>query len=307
MSGESAVGNISINGAPPGDVFADFVTISPGWADLMRVPLLDGRDFRPGDVNPAVAIVNQAFAKQYFDGADPVGKWFDRVDPAAGRAHFQIVGYIGDARSRDRLRWPIRPTVYIPFSSVDTAGAPKPAARGTFVIRTASANPLALADILRRGVASARPGFRVRNTVTQAALNDSNSLRERLLAMLATFFATVALWIAAVGIYGVLNYSVIQRQREIGIRIAIGARSADIVRRVCAEGLAMVVPGAIAGLAMATLSVRYVESLLYQARLTEVPILAIPSLTIFTAALLAAVPAIIRAVRTDAVKMLRAE
>ena len=71
MSGESAVGNISINGAPPGDVFSDFVTISPGWVDIMRIPLLGGRDFRASDVNPAVAIVNQAFAKQYFNGEIP--------------------------------------------------------------------------------------------------------------------------------------------------------------------------------------------------------------------------------------------
>src|SRR5215472_3766288 len=122
MSGESAVGNISINGAPPGNVFADFVTISPGWADLMRIPLLGGRDFRATDVYPAVAIVNQAFARQYFNGEDPVGKWFDRAEPAGGRSHFQIVGFIRDARSRDRLRWPIRPTVYIPFPSVDANG-----------------------------------------------------------------------------------------------------------------------------------------------------------------------------------------
>ena len=89
MSGESAIGNISVNGAPPSDVSADFVTISPGWAGLMRIPLMDGRDFGPGDTNPAVAIVNQLFAKQYFNGENPVGKWFDRVESAGGRSHFR--------------------------------------------------------------------------------------------------------------------------------------------------------------------------------------------------------------------------
>jgi predicted permease len=307
MSGESAVGNISVNGATPGDIFSDFVTISPGWADLMRIPLLGGRDFRPTDVNPVQAIVNQAFAKQYFNGEDPVGKWFDRVEPAGGRFHFQIVGFIRNARSRDRLRWPIRPTVYIPFPSVDAGGALRPVGRGTFVIRTAAANPLALAGTLRKEVAQARPGFRVRDIRTQVELNQTDTFRERLLAMLASFFAIVALLLAGVGLYGVLDYSVLQRRREIGIRIAIGAQSGDIVRRVSVEALAMVMAGAIAGLAGGMASMRYVESLLFQVRLTDVSILALPSLTIFVAALLAALPAVIRAARTDPVRMLRTE
>ena len=74
-----AIRNISVNGASPSDASADFVTVSPGWAGLMQIPL-EHRDFGPGDVDPAVAIVNQLFAKQYFNGENPVGKWFDRVE-----------------------------------------------------------------------------------------------------------------------------------------------------------------------------------------------------------------------------------
>ncbi len=307
MSGESATGNISVNGAAPSNVFSDFVTISPGWANVMRVPLLDGRDFRPGDVNPAVAIVNQAFANQYFNGEDPVGKWFERVDPAGGRSHVQIVGLIANARSRDRLRLAIRPTVYVPFSSADANGALKPTARGTFVVRTVGTNPLSLAAALRREVASARPGFRAQDMRTQIELDQSDTVRERLLAMLATFFGVVAVLLAGFGLYGVLDYFVIQRRREIGIRIAIGARSTDIVRRVSVEGFVAVFLGALAGLAIGMASVRYVQSILFQTRLTDASILALPALTIFTAALLAALPAAIRAARTDPVKMLRAE
>src|SRR5215831_388150 len=307
MSGESAVGNISIDGAPPGNVFADFVTISPGWADVMRIPLLGGRDFRATDVYPAVAIVNQAFAKQYYNGHDPVVKWFDRVEPAGKRSHIQIVGLIRDARSRDRLRWPIRPTAYIPFPFVDANGALQPAGRGTFVVRTASTNPLALASALRKEVAQARPGFRARDIRTQMELNQTDTVRERLLAVLATFFASVALLLAAVGLYGVLNHSVLRRQREIGIRLAIGARPGDIVRRVTGEGLAMVLAGAAAGLALGMASARYIGSLLYQVHPTDPAMLALPSLTILAAALLAAVPAAIRAVRIDPASMLRSE
>jgi predicted lysophospholipase L1 biosynthesis ABC-type transport system permease subunit len=307
MSGESAIGNISIGSAPPSDVFSDFVTISPGWADLMRIPLLSGRDFRADDASPAVAIVNQAFASQYFNGEDPVGKWFDRVEPAGGRSHFQIVGYIRNARSRDRMRLAIRPTVYIPFPSMDTDGALRAVARGTFVVRTAAANPLALASTLRKAVAQARPGFRVRDARTQEEFNQTDTVRERLLAVLATFFAIVAMLLAAVGLYGVLDYSVLQQRREIGIRVAIGARPGQIVRRVTGEAIAMVLAGAAAGVALGLISVRYVVSLFYQVRPTDPAMLGLPLLTILAAALLAALPAVIRAVRIDPASMLRGE
>jgi predicted permease len=307
MSGESAVGNISVNGAPPSDIFADFVMTSPGWADLMRIPLLGGRDFRPSDVYPRVAIVNQAFASQYFQADNPVGKYFDRVDPSGTRTTVQIAGFIRDARSRDRLRVPIRPTVYVPFASVDAGGTLRPSSRGTFVVRTAAENPLALAATLRQEIAKARPGFRVRDVHTQEQLNQTDTVRERLLATLATFFAMVALLLAGVGVYGVLEYSVLRRRREIGIRIAIGARPRDIVRSVSEEGLLMVLLGEFAGVVIGFVSVRYIESLLYQVRLTDVSVLALPSLTIFTAVLLAGLPSAIRAARIDPARMLRAE
>ena len=307
MSGESAVGNISINGAPPSEVFSDFVSISPGWIDAMRIPFIGGRDFRPADANPAVAIVNAAFAKQYFNGENPIGKSFERVEPAGGRARLEIVGLVRDARSRSSMRLPIRPTAFIPFQSVDARGALQPAGRGTFIVRTAAPNPLALASVLRREVSRARPGFRVSNIRTQAELNQTDTVRERLLAMLALFFAGVALLLAGVGLYGVLDYSVVQRRREIGIRMAIGARAADIARRVTVDVFSMVLVGALAGLALGMASVRSIESLLFQVKATGLGMLALPSLAILCAALLAALPAVIRAVRIDPAAILRAD
>ncbi len=307
MSGESAVGNISVNGAAPSDVFSDFVSISPGWTDVMSVRLLGGRDFRPADVNPTVAIVNQAFAKQYFNGEDPVGKWFQRVDPAAGSSRFEIVGMVHDARSRDNLRLTIRPTVYIPFQTVDATGAFLPKARGTFVVRTASANPLALASTLRREVPRARAGFRVSNIRTQAEINQSALIRERLLATLAFFFSVVALLLAGIGLYGVLDYGVVQRRREIGIRMAIGAQAGDIARRVTADIFVMVLAGAAAGLALGMVSVRYIATLLYGVKATDAGMLVLPSATILAAAVVAALPAVVRAVRIDPASMLRAD
>jgi predicted permease len=305
MSGESNVDNISINGAPPSEVFSDFIFISPGWAETMKIPFISGRDFRPSDANPGVAIVNLAFARQYFSGANPTGRWFERVDSKSNRIRLRIVGLIPDARSRDNMRIPIRPTAYVPFQSMDAGGALRPRSRGTCVVRTVAANPLALAPSLRKIVSDWRPGFHVNNVRAQIEIDQSHTIRERLLATLALFFAIVALLLAGVGLYGVLDYSILQRRREIGIRLAIGARRSDIARGVTAKVLGVVTAGGIAGILLALASARYVESLLYQVRITDPLQLAIPALGVIAVAMIAALRPVLRAVRIDPAKMLR--
>jgi putative ABC transport system permease protein len=310
MSGESSVNSVSINGAPPTDVLADYLGVSPGWLDTLKIPLLEGRDFRSSDNAPAVAIVNQAFAKQYFDGVDPVGKFFERIESVNGigtRARVEIIGYVRDARYRDNMRHPIRPTFYTPMHAIGATGDSQPLSRGNFVVRTSSASPLTLASILRQEVPRARPEFRVSNIRTQNEIIESKTIRERLLAMLALFFAVVALLLAGVGLYGVLDYSVLQRRREIGIRMAIGAPAGSIVRGVTEDAFLMVLAGAIAGVGLGLALPRYIEALLYQVKPTDATLLAFPAVTILAAALLAALPAVIRAVRIDPAAMLRAE
>ena len=117
----------------------------------------------------------------------------------------------------------------------------------------------------------------------------------------------MALLLAAVGLYGVLNYSVLQRRREIAIRMALGAPAGNIARHVTADVFSMVLAGALGGLALGMAAVRYVESLFYQVKPTDPAMLAIPSLAILVAALAAALPGIIRAVTLDPVTVLRSE
>ncbi len=307
MSGESWVGEISIGGAAPGDVLSDLLAVSPGWMEEMKIPFLDGRDFRREEADPNVAIVNQAFANQFFRGEDPVGKRFEVVASSGERRSVEIAGFVKDARSRDNLRLPIRPTAYLPFRSVDAAGAPQLRGRGTFVVRTSSGNPLSLASLLRQQVARARPEFYVSNIRTQAEINLARTFRERLLAVLGFFFAAVALVLGAVGVYGVLHYSVLQRKREIGIRMAVGAQAGVIVRLVTVEVFSMVVIGAVAGLALGMVSGRFIESLFYQVKATDWTMMAFPWAMMLVTALAAAVVPVMRAVRIDPVEMLRAE
>jgi len=326
MSGESAVGSISVHGELPTEIFSDFLSVSPGWLETMRIPLIDGGDFRDTDgyrsaplirldrttaptnrASPGLAIVNQAFAKQYFGGADPVGKSFERVDATGGRLRLEIVGYVRDARSRDDLRLPIRPTAYIPIQAQDANGTFRPISRATFLVKTSAPNPLGLAPVLRREVPRTRPDFRVSNIRAQTEIDQSKNLRERLLARLAFFFGAVALLLAGVGLYGVLDYSVLQRRREVAIRMALGAQAGEVARRVTADVFSMVLGGALAGLALGFASVRYIESLLYQVRPNDPRMLAVPAVTILAAALLAALPPVMRATRIDPAQVLRAE
>ena len=302
LIGGGAFGYVSTDGAPPSGVLVYSMFVSPGWLETMKIPLLDGRDFRPEDVSPKVAIVNQEFAKEFFRGRDPVGRSFS----GGLKSPIQIVGLVSNARYQD-VREPVTPAAFYPLHSLDQKGASQLIARATFVVRTAASSPLTMAPALRREVARARPEFRVSNIRTQLEIDQSHTVRERLLARLAFFFGAVALVLAGVGLYGVLDYSVLQRRREVAIRMALGAQAGDLIQRVTADVFAMVVAGAAAGLALGFASVRYIESLLYQVKPTDPQMLALPSLIILAAAIVAALPPVIRAVRIDPAMMLRSE
>ncbi|HXM44827.1 MAG TPA: FtsX-like permease family protein, partial [Bryobacteraceae bacterium] len=296
-------GFVSVNGAPPGPVLAYFLAVSPGWVDTMKIPFtfIDGSDFRPSDTFPGAAIINETFAKEFFNGKNPIGQSI-----AKDGAPCKVVGVVRDAPYRS-MREPILPSAYVPFHSIDSKGALRPVRNAAFMVRTSGANPMAMASILRREVPRARSEFRVSNIRTQAELVRAQTVRERLLAMLALFFAAVALLLAGIGLYGMLDYSVLQRRREIGIRMAIGAPAGSIARLVTVEVFTMVLVGALAGVALGLASVRYIETLLYQVKAGDPAMLALPSLTILAAALLAAIPAVFHAVRIDPVAMLRAD
>jgi predicted lysophospholipase L1 biosynthesis ABC-type transport system permease subunit len=262
----------------------------------MKIPLHDGRDFRPDETTPGAAIVNETFARQFFAGESVVGKTFAR-----GRYRYQVVGLVPDSPYRS-LHEPILPVAYTPFRG------PAEINHAALMVRTVGQNPLVLASRLRREVPRARAEFRVSDISTQAELVRAQTLRERMLAMLALFFAGVAVLLAGIGLYGVLDYSVLQRRREIGIRMAIGAQAGDIARRVTADGLAMVGVGAAAGLAIGVgYAAGYLQTLLYQVKATEASMLIAPAIVILVVGAVASAPAAWRAAGIDPAGTLRSE
>ncbi len=295
--------DISINGAPPSPTPAWFLNVSPGWLSTMKIPLVSGRDFRPEDTSPGEAIVNETFSRTFFPGQDPIGRTFER---GANQPLNKIVGVTPDVPYSD-LREPNRPIFYVPFDEIDDKSAPKPVNFATFVIHTDAQNPLALADSLHQLIAQRHNGLRVSNVTTQRDLVRDQTIRERLIATLAAFFAAVALLLAGIGLYAVLNYSVLQRRREIGIRIAIGSTRAGIVRLVTLDVFLMIALGGCAGVALGFGAARYVESLFYQVKATDADMIALPACALLLTALVATLPAVLRALRTDPTEILRAE
>ena len=294
MSGNTWTDGVWVNGSRSGIDEPYFLPVSPGWLGTMRIPLIEGRDFRPEDryvdqsanardTSLGSAIVNRAFARRYFDGRSPLGGSFElREHPNPAR--YQIVGYVEDARYFN-MREPIRPTVYLPFNA-----KAQPSPWGTFVVRATGDNALALASVLRDQVKRARPEFRVTNINTQLALLEQHTVRERLLAMLSLFFAAVALLLAGIGLYGVLSYSVLQRRKELAIRLALGAEAVGLAWRVSADIVAMLAVGAALGLSVGLSAQRFLETLLFRVKATDPAMLAVPALTIIAAAFLGGTP-----------------
>jgi predicted permease len=301
LSGGAWNNFVSVGGGSPSPIATYLLAISPGWSETMKIPLLDGRDFRSGDTTPGEAMVNQAFVKTFFDGKNPIGKSFQEREN-----HYQVVGVVADA-PYSNLRDAIVPVAYIPFHEVNAQGVAQPETEETFLVRTSGSHPLALASVLRKAIPQARAGFRVSNLRTQEELVRAQTIRERLLAMLAAFFSFVALLLAAIGLYGVLSYSLQQREREFGIRIAVGAGIGDIAWQATSRILLMVTLGAVIGAALGIASGRYVETLLYGVKGSDPVMLIGPAIVLLAISMLFALPVILRASRIDPKLMLRAE
>jgi predicted permease len=298
FSGSAWTDSARIPGRPPDLAESIHLPVSPGFLQTMGMRLLAGREFQARDVSPdsPAVMVNEAFAQHYFPGEDPIGKRYFRPDSEGRDVPQEIIGLLRNAHY-DRVRDQAPSTVYLPLRGLNN---------GTLEVRT-EGDPAMILGSLRRAIDSLHPGIQLGDESLQATLVANQLVRERMLAILSGFFAMVALVLAAVGLYGVLSYAVARRTREIGIRLALGAPQAAVVRLVLAEVLTLTVMGLAAGAAGGLKLAQYVEGLLFEVRASDLASLAIPLASLLLAIALAALTPAIRAVRVEPVTALRYE
>jgi predicted permease len=275
---------------------ASFRWVSSGYFETMQVPLVSGRFFTQDDLGKNVAVISQRAAQVAWHGKDPVGQFFRRGDP--NDKLLQVIGVVGDVRAIDLSKQPSA-MVYVPLTYRSNK-------TGSFVIRTAN-DPAAMADTIRKAIWSVDaqvpvPEVRTMETIVDGSLAARNFQLHLLLA-----FAACALVLAALGIYGVVAYSALQRTRELGIRIALGAQPAQIYRLILEDGINPVFIGTLAGVALAALAARAISGLLFGVAGFNIGIAtAAAAVLLVTGGLASLLPAI-RATRIDPVQALRAE
>jgi predicted permease len=274
--------------------------VRENFLEAMGIPLLAGRALSPQDDEraPRVVVVNQAFAKRFFPNESPLGKRFGFSANTANQ--IEIVGVAGDTKYTS-LRDEIRPNIYIPWSQeLRFVG------QMAFAVR-ATGDPTALAAGVREAVRAVDSNLPVARIKTQVEQADQSLMMERLFARLLTFFGALALLLAGVGLYGVMAYSVAQRTQEIGIRVALGAQAADVLRLVIGQGMILALIGVAVGVGGAIGLTRLMNTLLYGVTATDPPtFIAISLLLSFVALLACWIPAR-RAAKVDPMNALRCE
>jgi len=277
-----------------------FTVVTPQYFKTLDVPVKRGRDFADGDTAdaPLVAIVSEALAREAFPNQDPIGR---RIQSGYDRLDFMtIVGVVGDLRTKGPAQ-PAQPEIYMPFEQ----HAPGATAL-TFVVRTETPDPSALAETLRRKIAERNRDVPVKVSTMEQTL-DAATAGARFQTFLLVVFAGVALLLALAGVYGVMAYTVSQRVPEIGVRIALGATPQNIRQLVFGDGARLGAAGLVIGLALALLTGRLLQGLLFGVTPRDPVILASVVATIAIATLLACYVPVRRAVRVDPMVALRVE
>ncbi len=230
-----------------------FRWISPGYFESVRLPLIAGRFLSASDEGKNYALVSELTARTLWQGKDPVGKQFNRG--GTGEKPFTVIGVVGNARTLS-LSSPDPMMVYVPYwyRCDETAG---------LLLRTQQ-YPTMMADALRKTIWSVNSEVPVPVVRGLGGVVADSLANQRFEMDLLLLFAISALLLAGLGVYGVVNYSVVQRQREIGLRLALGAQRGNIYRLMLQDGLTPVLAGAVAGIAIAFGFARVVRSLLFQ-------------------------------------------
>jgi putative ABC transport system permease protein len=272
-------------------------TVTPDYFQAMGIPLLKGRFMTAKDAGnaPLVVLINQTAATRYWPGGNPLGQ---RVQIGGGNPWKEVIGIVGDAKHRGGLDQDILPEVYFPWAQYTQSS-------GTMVVR--GTNVSSLAPAIRSKAQELDRLLPISNVRTLEEIVEGSIAAPRTNTLLLALFAGIALALAAVGIYGVMAYSVAQRAHEIGVRMALGAQSSDALKLVLKQGMILALVGALIGLIASWGLTRLMESLLFGVGTTDpLTFILIPLLLILVALLACWLPAR-RATKVDPLVVLRNE
>lgn len=276
--------------------------LGPGYFQALGTPLLAGRDFDDRDTanSPRVAIVNQAFVRKILKGADPLGKRFRiHEPPGKPRPLFEIVGVTGDNKFQDMHE------DYLPFMCFPESQQEGLGPDDQIIIR--SALPLgSLMASVKQSMSAVNPGIDLDFKVFKTQVHNS-LMQDELMATLSGFFGFLAALLAAIGLYGVISYTVHQRTKEIGIRMAIGAGRGDVVAMILKEAGILTVAGLVIGTTLALASAQVVRSLLYGLKPRDPLTMVLAVVTLAAVAALASFVPAYRASRLDPLRALHYE
>jgi putative ABC transport system permease protein len=288
---------------------ASYIAITPNYFATLRTPIVQGRDFNDRDTAaaPFVIIINQTMAKRFWPNESPIGKQV-RLDYVPDEPLREIVGVAGDIRMNRQQRQ-LGPTVYVPHlqQTPRWMGAGYGARAGMFFVLRTAGKPLSLSTAVRQALAEVDHNKPVANMRTVEDYLDQQVQYVRLYVLLLSIFGAIAAGLAAIGIYGVMSYSVAERTREIGIRMALGADATDVLRLVLLQALLLLSIGLALGLAGSFALTRYLKSALYEVTATDPATYIAVSLLLATVAVMAAMVPTRRAISVNPTVALRHE
>jgi predicted permease len=276
--------------------------VTPGFFKLMGTPLVAGREFTDSDAvgTPLVAIVNESMARVFYKGESPIGRTFQIEEPpGVARPHYQIVGVVGDTKYRE-MREPAGPIAYLP-----SAQEAVPPTYAQFIMRVQGPLGTAWSGVAKT-LAQINPTIGVQLQTMDVQIHNT-LLPERLMATLSGFFGGLAALIATIGLYGVMSYMVTRRKAEIGIRMALGANAASVIRMVMGESAILVGAGLVAGTVLAIYGARQASALLFELEPGDPATMAMSIAALAAVAIMASYIPAHRASRVDPTVALRQE